>query len=51
MPKQEAAPPEAKPEVSNGEVAALKANVARMEAELAALKTLVERISAELGIH
>ncbi len=37
-------------DVSLGEVAALKANVARLEAEVVALKALVERICAELGI-
>ncbi|MBO9647270.1 MAG: YceH family protein [Variovorax sp.] len=37
-------------DVSLGEVAALKANVARLEAELAAIKALVARICSELGI-
>ncbi len=37
-------------EVSLGEVAALKANVARLEAEVVALKALVARICSELGI-
>ena len=37
-------------DVSLGEVAALKANVARLEAELAGLKALVARICSELGI-
>jgi hypothetical protein len=37
-------------DVSLGEVAALKANVARLEAELADLKGLVGRICSELGI-
>jgi uncharacterized protein len=37
-------------DVSLGEVAALKANVARLEAEVVALKALVERICSELGI-
>ena len=37
-------------DVSVGEVAALKANVARLEAEVAALKTVVARVCAELGI-
>jgi uncharacterized protein len=43
---------ESKPEadVSIGEVAALKANVARLESELAALKVLVARVCKELGI-
>jgi len=31
-------------------VAALKANVARLEAELASLKALVGRVCSELGI-
>jgi hypothetical protein len=31
-------------------MAALKANVARLEAEMAAMKTLLERIRSELGI-
>lgn len=35
---------------SLGEVAALKANVARLEGEVAALKTLVARVCSELGI-
>jgi uncharacterized protein YceH (UPF0502 family) len=38
-------------DVSLGEVAALKANVARIEAELAALRALVARICSELGIR
>ncbi|WP_219209131.1 YceH family protein [Variovorax boronicumulans] len=38
-------------DVSLGEVAALKANVARLEAELADLKALVGRIVSELGIQ
>src|SRR5258708_1190421 len=37
-------------DVSLGEVAALKANVARLEAEVRALKALVASICAELGI-
>jgi uncharacterized protein YceH (UPF0502 family) len=36
--------------LSSGEIAALKADVARLEAEMAAMKTLLERIRAELGI-
>jgi hypothetical protein len=32
-------------------VAALKANVARLEAEVVALKALVARVCAELGIE
>jgi uncharacterized protein len=38
-------------EVSLGEVAALKANVSRLEGEVAALRTVVARICAELGIE
>jgi uncharacterized protein YceH (UPF0502 family) len=38
-------------DVSLGEVAALKANVARLEAEVVALKALVARICSELGIE
>ena len=37
-------------DVSPGEAAALKANVARLEAEMAAVKVLLERIRSELGI-
>ena len=37
-------------EVALGEVAALRANVARLDAEVAALKALVSRICADLGI-
>jgi len=37
-------------DVSLGEVAALKANVARLEGEVAGLKALVARICSELGI-
>ena len=37
-------------DVSVGEVAALKANVARLETEVDTLKALVARISTELGI-
>ncbi len=42
--------PSATGEVSLGEVAALKANVARMETELAGLQAAVARICAQLGI-
>ena len=44
---------EAKPaaDVSLGELAALKANVARLEGEIAALKSLVARLCKELGIQ
>jgi uncharacterized protein YceH (UPF0502 family) len=37
-------------DVSLGEVAALKANVARLEAEIAAMRALLTRICTELGI-
>jgi len=37
-------------DLSLGEVAALKANVARLEAELGELKALVARVCSELGI-
>jgi len=55
-PKQEApmaervADRESRGDVSLGELAALKANVARLEAEVVALKALVARICSELGI-
>jgi uncharacterized protein YceH (UPF0502 family) len=51
-PKLEVSLPETQPggEVSLGEVAALKANVARLEAEVSVLKGTVARICAELGI-
>jgi uncharacterized protein YceH (UPF0502 family) len=45
------AEPGAGAEASLGEVAALKANVARLESEVVALKALVARICAELGMH
>jgi len=50
-PKLEAAPAVETKDVSVGEIAALKANVARLEDELAALKALVERIRADLGMR
>ena len=37
-------------DVSLGELAALKANVARLEAELESLKTLVSRVCSEIGL-
>jgi len=37
-------------DVTQGEVAALKSNVARLEAEVAALRTLLARVCDELGI-
>lgn len=51
-PLQESARAQATPnaDVSVGEVAALKANVARLEAEVGALQGTVARICAELGI-
>jgi uncharacterized protein YceH (UPF0502 family) len=51
-PKIDVPLPEARPErdVSLGEVAALKANVARLEAEVSVLKGTVARICGELGI-
>lgn len=51
-PAEDAARPElvASGDVSLGEVAALKANVARLEAEMAELKALVARVCSELGI-
>lgn len=52
-PVVEAAAAPARPgaDVSVGEVAALKANVARLEGEVAALKAVVGRVCAELGIE
>jgi uncharacterized protein YceH (UPF0502 family) len=41
---------ETRADVTVGEIAALKANVARMEAEVDALKALVNRLCAELGV-
>ncbi|MGJ7508356.1 YceH family protein [Variovorax sp. GT1P44] len=38
-------------DVSLGELAALKANVARLETEVAGLKALVQRMASELGIE
>lgn len=52
-PAEEVAGPDAASggdEVSLGEVAALKANLARLEAELTALKAVVARVCSELGI-
>jgi uncharacterized protein YceH (UPF0502 family) len=37
-------------EASVGELAALKANVTRLESELAALRELVARIAKQLGV-
>jgi uncharacterized protein YceH (UPF0502 family) len=45
-----AAAPAGRGDASIGEVAALKLNVARLEAEVAALKALTARICSELGI-
>jgi len=51
MPVIEAPPPAgAGSDLTLGEVAALKANVARLEGEVVELKALVARICAELGI-
>lgn len=49
-PKIEATERKADADVSLGEVAALKANVARLEGEVAALQDVVARIRKELGI-
>jgi uncharacterized protein YceH (UPF0502 family) len=56
-PAEEVAGPAASPDapyaahdVSLGEVAALKANVARLETEVASLKALLARVCSELGI-
>jgi len=38
-------------DASNGDVAALKANIARLEAEMAAMKALLERIRSQLGLE
>jgi uncharacterized protein YceH (UPF0502 family) len=44
------AAPRAEVDISTGEIAALKANLARLEAEVAAMKTLLARVCAQLGI-
>jgi uncharacterized protein len=49
-PEAPAAETKAGGDVSLGEMAALKANVARLDAELDALKTVIARICSELGI-
>jgi len=49
-PSLEAVEKKADADVSLGEMAALKANVARLESELAALQELVGRIAKGLGI-
>jgi len=46
-----AAPAGASADVSVNEIAALKANVARLESELMELKALVAKVCAELGIQ
>jgi uncharacterized protein len=54
MPKSETAAAEAEPELESpslGDIAALRAQVARLDGEVAALKALVARISAELGVR
>ncbi len=45
-----AAQPASKGDISLGEIAALKANVARLEAEVGELRALVARLCAELGV-
>jgi ubiquinone biosynthesis protein UbiJ len=45
-----ALPAEPGADVTVGEIAALKANVARLEAEVEALKALVGKLCAELGV-
>jgi uncharacterized protein YceH (UPF0502 family) len=52
MPAEAAAgpPPTGPVDVSLGEVAALKANVARLESELERMRTLVAKICQELGL-
>lgn len=56
VPEMEAASPTPTPaaraadSVSVGEIAALKANVARLEAEVASLRATVARLCAELGV-
>jgi uncharacterized protein YceH (UPF0502 family) len=49
-PKPEAIESRADPEAAPGELAALKANVARLEGDVAALKELVGRIARGLGV-
>jgi hypothetical protein len=49
-PKIEQLEKKAEPDVSVSELAALKANVARLESEIAALKGVIARICKELGI-
>lgn len=36
--------------MTTGEIAAVKANVARLQGEVAELRALVERLYAELGV-
>ena len=51
---QESAAPTAAPatpDIGTSEIAALKANVARLEAEVSELKAIVAKISGELGIR
>ena len=45
-----ASAPESSADVNASEIAALKANVARLEAEVDALKGVVGKLCAELGI-
>ena len=49
-PKQEVAEPRPTADASTGEVAALKANVARLESEIEHLKGVLARVCKELGI-
>ena len=44
------AAPRPEAETSTGDVAALRANIARLEAEMAAMKALLARVCSELGI-
>jgi hypothetical protein len=46
-----AASPQSTGDISLGEIAALKANVARLEAEVGELRALVARLCAELGVQ
>ena len=50
VPKLEMAEKKADADVSPGEIAALKANVAQLEADVTALKELVGRIAKGLGV-
>lgn len=50
-PAMSAAPARASDSLSVSEIAALKANVARLEAEVASLRATVVRLCAELGVN